>query len=119
MGHKSSFDRNILICHACPFRQAFCFGGCVCLRDHRDIIHHAANHDCPLEKFAARGVGDSVAWFLHRIGMTALYERYRRETEAIRVFAADGVDRRDCGCAGRRKTLNTLATYGETKRSAS
>lgn len=112
MAHDSSFDRNILVCHACPFRQAFCFGGCVCLRDGRDIIDHATAYDCPLEKFPARGLGDTVAWVLHRIGVTALYERYRRETEAIRVFAADGANPPGCGCAGRRRALNMFATYG-------
>jgi len=42
---------NIPICHRCNRRQKNCNGPCPCTIDGIDIIVHATNHECPLNKF--------------------------------------------------------------------
>jgi hypothetical protein len=105
-----TFTRNILICHACPSRQRNCMGSCACLRDGRDIIDHAKSHDCPLERFAPRGMGDSVAWILQRMGIVRLIRLYREQVRWQRDAPAR-IAPPDCGCGKRREKLNEWVPY--------
>ena len=110
MPQKSNwFTRNILVCHACPVRQQQCMGRCACLADGRDIIDHATEHNCPQERFAARGLGDSLAWFLERIGVHRLMRVLRRPARLRKKSAMP--DALPCGCAQRREKLNSWIGY--------
>jgi hypothetical protein len=106
MRQLSQFSRNILTCHACPHRQASCRGPCACLKDNRDIIEHARAHDCPAEKFRARGLGDTVAWILQRLGVAYLHRRFR-----ARAAPAHAAGKSGCGCLQRREKLNDMIAY--------
>lgn len=52
---------NIRVCHACPKRQRPCAGACLCEANGKDITENANAHDCPEQRFPARGIGDVVA----------------------------------------------------------
>ena len=78
-------------------------GSCVCLKDGRDIIEHAASHNCPEERFSARGLGDFVARILKRSGIHRLFNLYRDQTAWQRTGSSEASN---CGCARRRDALN-------------
>lgn len=83
-------------------------GRCACLKDGRDIIEHATIHQCPEERFAARGAGDTIAWILQRSGIHRLYYMYRDQTAWQRSWSNVTSD---CGCSDRREALNRTLRY--------
>jgi hypothetical protein len=87
-------------------------GSCACLKDGRDIIEHAQLHDCPEERFAARGLGDSVAWVFQQLGIHRVLRLYRDQT-SWQHRNDDGASSNPsgCGCAQRRAALNNWVKY--------
>jgi len=90
-------------------------GSCACLKDGRDIIEHARAHDCPDERFRARGLGDSVARVLKLLGIDRLFHLYREQTGwQNRANAAASPEPSGCGCGKRRAALNTWVKYPDS-----
>ena len=104
-----TFVRNIQTCHACPFRRRRCQGVCPCQVDGVDIVNHARRHDCPLERFAPRGFGDTLARLFHRMGITRLTHAWRRPDGPSIAANARSTDA--CGCRKRREKLNQKLPY--------
>ena len=109
------FSRNIHTCHVCPFRPPACQGWCPCRVDGRQIIDHARDHDCPLERFTPRRLGDTLAWIIQRTGIARLL-RDRPNASASAPSRGKNPAYSNCGCAARRHLLNRIAPY-ETPRS--
>jgi hypothetical protein len=92
-----SVNANLAICHACDHRQQNCAGACLC--EDTDIIERAEQHCCPLNKFPARGLGDTVAAAIRAVGID-------RVVKAISV--ATGTP---CRCDERQADLNKAVPY--------
>ena len=95
-------SRNIAVCHHCP-QVDWCSVGNPCKSDaqRRQFSRLAELHECPLDKFGSRGIGDVVASVLRVTGVKAVVEGIARRRG------------KPCGCKKRQEKLNELVPFKE------